>query len=82
MASIKVKDVEIIYDDEKNINDIKNDELPIQKRLSSILGDEITIDGSKVKINEYLLSSFEEEIKEKVTLLLILNIVELHFTMT
>lgn len=68
MASIKVKDIEIIYDDEKNINDIKNDELPIQKRLSSILGDEITIDGNKVKI------------KEKVTLLLILNIVELHFT--
>lgn len=48
------------------IDDIKNDELPIQKKLSSILGDEITIDGNKVKINEYLLSNFGEEIKEKV----------------
>lgn len=48
------------------IEDIKNEELPLQKKLSSILGTEIEIDGEKVNINDYLLSNLEEEIKEKI----------------
>ena len=48
------------------IEDIKNNSLPIQKKLASILNDEIEVDGNKVNINEYLISNLEEEIKEKV----------------
>ena len=48
------------------IEDIKNDSLPIQKKLASILNDEIEVDGNKVNINEYLISNLEEDIKEKV----------------
>lgn len=48
------------------IEDIKNEELPLQKKLSSILGSEVEIDGEKVNINEYLLANMEEDIKSKV----------------
>ena len=48
------------------INDIKNEELPLQKKLSNILGDKIEIDGEKVNINDYLLSNLEEDIKSKI----------------
>lgn len=48
------------------INDIKNEELPLQKKLSNILGSEMEIDGEKVNINDYLLSNLEEDIKSKV----------------
>lgn len=48
------------------IEDIKNEELPLQKKLSSILGHEIEIDGEKVNINDYLLSNLEEDIKSKI----------------
>lgn len=48
------------------INDIKNEELPIQKRLSNMLGSEMEIDGEKVNINDYLLSNLEEDIKSKI----------------
>ena len=48
------------------INDIKNEELPLQKKLSSILGKEIEIDNEKVNINDYLLSNLEEDITTKV----------------
>lgn len=48
------------------IEDIKNEELPLQKKLSSILGSEVEIDGEKVNINEYLLANMEEDIKAKV----------------
>lgn len=48
------------------MNDIKNEELPLQKELSSILGTNVDIDGEKVNLNEYLLSSLEDEIKIKV----------------
>ncbi len=48
------------------IEDIKNEELPLQKKLSSILGSEMEIDGEKVNINDYLLSNLEEEIKTKI----------------
>ena len=48
------------------IEDIKNEELPLQKKLSSILGKEIEIDNEKVNINDYLLSNLEEDITTKV----------------
>lgn len=48
------------------IKDIKNEELPLQKKLSSILGTDIEIDGELVNINDYLLSNLEEDIKEKI----------------
>ncbi len=48
------------------IEDIKNEELPLQKKLSSILGSEMEIDGEKVNINDYLLSNLEEDIKSKI----------------
>ena len=48
------------------INDIKNEELPLQKKLSNILGREMEIDGEIVNINDYLLSNLEEDIKSKI----------------
>ncbi len=48
------------------IEDIKNDGLPIQKKLATILNNEIDVDGNKVNINDYLISNLEEDIKEKV----------------
>ncbi len=48
------------------INDIKNEQLPLQKKLSSILSNEFEIDGEKVNINDYLLSNLEEDIKTKI----------------
>lgn len=48
------------------INDIKNEELPLQKELSSIFGKKFEIEGEKVNINDYVLSNFEEEIKTKI----------------
>ena len=48
------------------IEDIKNEKLPLQKRLSTILGDEAEINGEIVNINDYLLSNLEEDIKTKI----------------
>ena len=48
------------------IEDIKNEQLPLQKKLSSILGNEIEIKGEIININDYLLSNLEEDIKKKV----------------
>ena len=48
------------------INDIKNEKLPLQKRLADVLGDNMEIDGEKVNINDYLLSNLEEDIKQKI----------------
>ena len=48
------------------MNDIKNDELPIQKKLASILNNEITIDDEKVNINDYLIANIEPDIVDKV----------------
>ena len=48
------------------IEDIKNSQLPLQKKLSSTLGNEMEIDGELVNINDYLLSNLEEDIKLKV----------------
>lgn len=48
------------------IEDIKNEELPLQKRLSSILGNKMKIDGEMVNINDYLLANLEEDIQSKI----------------
>lgn len=46
--------------------DIKNEQLPLQKKLSTIIGNEVEIDGEKININDYLLSNLEENIKTKI----------------
>src|SRR5574344_551769 len=48
------------------MKDIKNQQLPIQKKLSSIIGNNIEIDGEMVNINDYLASKLEEDINEKI----------------
>lgn len=48
------------------IEDIKNEQLPLQKKLSAILENKMEIDGEKVNLNDYLLSNLEEDIKAKV----------------
>lgn len=48
------------------IEDIKNGQLPLQKKLSGILGNEMEIDGEVVNINDYLLSNLEEDIRSKI----------------
>ena len=48
------------------IDDIKNEELPLQKKLSSILNSEMDMEGVKANVNDYLLSCLEEEIKVKI----------------
>ena len=48
------------------LNDIKNEELPLQKKLSNILGKEIEVAGEKVNINDYIISHYEEDIKNHI----------------
>lgn len=48
------------------MNDIKKQQLPLQYKLSKILGNETKIDGEIVNINDYLISKLEEDINEKV----------------
>lgn len=48
------------------MNDIKMDELPIQKKLSKVLNYELEVDGEKVNIQDYIMANIEKELKEKV----------------
>lgn len=48
------------------MEDIKNQQLPLQKKLSSIIGNEIEINGDKININDYLISKLEDDINEKI----------------
>lgn len=48
------------------IEDIKNEELPLQKKLSIVLGENFEIEGEKVNINDYLISNSEEIIKMRI----------------
>lgn len=48
------------------IEDIKNEELPLQKKLSTVLGKNFEIEGEKVNINDYLISNSEEIIKMRI----------------
>lgn len=64
------------------INDIKNYNLPIQQKLSSILDGEMQLDDEKVNINDYLLASMEEEITEKVDELVNLMVISKYNSLT
>ena len=64
------------------MNDIKNDNLPIQQKLSSILDGKIQLDDEKVNINDYLLANMEEEIKEKVDELVNLMVMSKYNSLT
>ena len=48
------------------MNDIKNDLLPIQKKLGNALNNEIEVDGDMVNINDYLIANMEPKITEKI----------------
>lgn len=48
------------------MNDIKNDLLPIQKKLGNILNNEIEVDGDMVNINDYLMANIEPKITKKI----------------
>lgn len=48
------------------LNDLKNEELPLQKKLSNLLGAEIEVGGEKVSINDYIISRYEEDIKSHI----------------
>ncbi len=48
------------------MEDIKNQQLPLQKKLSSIIGNEIEVDGDKISINDYLILKLEDDINEKI----------------
>lgn len=48
------------------MNDIKNDLLPIQKKLSNVLNNEIEVDGDMVNINDYLMANIEPKITKKI----------------
>ena len=48
------------------IEDIKNNDLPIQKKLSNILNNQVEVDGVNVNINDYLMANLENDIVEKV----------------
>lgn len=48
------------------IEDIKKEKIPFQNKLLNILGDKINIDGEDVNIEEYLISTLEEEINNKI----------------
>ena len=48
------------------MDDIKNDLLPIQKKLSNVLNNEIEVDGEMVNINDYLMANLDTEITKKI----------------
>lgn len=48
------------------LNDIRNEELPLQKKLSNLLGTEIEVEGEKVSINDYIISHYEDNIKKHI----------------
>ncbi len=48
------------------LNDIRNEELPLQKKLSNLLGTEIEVEGEKVSINDYIISRYEDNIKKHI----------------
>lgn len=48
------------------LNDIKNDNLPIQKKLAVVVGNWIDIDGEKVNINDYIMANIEDDVRGKI----------------
>ncbi len=48
------------------LEDVKNEKLPLQRKLADIFGEDFQMDGENVNINEYLFATFEPEIKNKI----------------
>lgn len=48
------------------IEDIKNGQLPIEKKLISLLGNEVKLDEEIVNVNDYVFSLIEGEVKTKI----------------
>ena len=48
------------------LNDIKNDQLPLQKKLADSLNNVFEIDGDMVNINDYLISNLEADIQKQI----------------
>lgn len=48
------------------LNDIKSDNLPIQKKLAGVVGNWIDIDGEKVNINDYIMANIGDDVREKI----------------
>lgn len=48
------------------LEDVKNEKLPLQRRLADIFGEDFQMNGEKININEYLFATFEPEIKNKI----------------
>ena len=48
------------------LEDVKNEKLPLQRKLADIFGEDFQMDGEKFNINEYLFATFETEIKNKI----------------
>ncbi|MFV0249454.1 MAG: hypothetical protein ACK5HP_00210 [Bacilli bacterium] len=48
------------------MQDVINQQLPIQKNLSLIIGDKIEINGETITVNNYLISMLENDINQKV----------------
>lgn len=64
------------------MNDIKNDNLPIQQKISSILDNRVELDGEKVNIDDYLLANMEEDITNKVDELVNLMVMSKYNSLT
>lgn len=47
-------------------NDLLDFKVPLQKKLAEVLGDDIEIDGEKVNLNEYAMSTIADEANEKI----------------
>lgn len=48
------------------LKDLKSQDLPIQKKLCSILSNTFEIDGQKVNINDYIIANMEDKIFIKI----------------
>lgn len=64
------------------LNDIRNEQLPIQKKLADFMNDEFLIDGEKVDINDYIIANLEDEIKQKIDDLVNLLVLSKYGTIT
>lgn len=48
------------------MNDIKNDEIPLQRELLKALNNKIVIDGEEVDAKDYMMANIEEEVSKKI----------------
>ena len=64
------------------MTDIKNEQLPFQKKLATILGNDIYIEGEKVNLNDYLFSKLEEDITKQIDSLVNLLVISKYGSIT